>query len=569
MNAIFETVLKMSLTASVLALLVMLLRPFLKKAPKWIICALWALVALRLLLPFTIESAVSLMPDTSPMAQQVISLQSQEPVVSIRQTIGQENGQPVHIPTDIPEAPFRVRFWMVWVAGMGGMLLYLLYSYVSVAKRVRVFFEAEPGVRQCDAIDTPFIFGILRPKIYIPSLLPPEGVPFVVAHERSHLRRKDHLWKPLGFLLLTVHWFNPVLWVAYILLCRDIELACDERVIRSMPAEEKLAYSQILLQCSLRQRYVTACPLAFGEVGVKARVSSILHYKKPAFWIILVTLLAGIGLGVFFLTDRPEEENRQTAALEAVVETVLVGDRLEVQVLDTDYTGMLVISTKGLDLPVLTKGARILVTYDPADDLLDGYLEKVFDLAEIEEPPIGIIDRLEKHLEGTVQSIEGDTLQITTEAEPGKVYHINIRGFSLDLMRGDEVMVHYYPGEDSTVINQVQSINRTREADFDVDLQVSDVTPTGLTLQIRVDSDLPLTTTDNIWIDRINGRDFRRVETLPGGTFPEEVYTLSEGTFTVDWTSVYGALQPGQYAFYKPICYEERELIHRVDFVIP
>lgn len=287
--------------------------------------------------------------------------------------------------------------------------------------------------------------------------------------------------------------------------------------------------------------------------------------KKWLVLLIVAVVLAGIGLSIFFLTDRPEKP-RQTAALEGVVETVLIGDRLEVQVLDPDYTGMLVISTKGLDTPVLTKGDRILLTYDPADALSDGYLEKVFQLAELEEPPVGYIDRLEKHIEGIVISLDSSSLQLQTEAFPAAVYWVSLEGFSLDLKVGDEVMVHYYPGEDPLRIEEVTSINRTEEADFGVRLLVSEVTATGLRLEILVDSDLPLTTTDGI---TLKTADWKPIKTLPGGMFPDETYSLTEGVFTVDWSQVYGALEPGLYHFYKPIYYEERELIHAVAFVIP
>jgi len=285
-------------------------------------------------------------------------------------------------------------------------------------------------------------------------------------------------------------------------------------------------------------------------------------------WLVLclsAVVLAGIGLGIFLLTDRPEKKPRQTAALEAVVETVLPGDQLEVQVLDTDYTGMLIISVKGLDIPVLTKGDRILLTYDPADSLSDGYLETVFELAEVEEPPVGYIDRLEKHVEGMVISLDENSLQLQTEDYPAAVYRVNLEGFSLDLKRGDVVMVHYYPGEDPYRIEEVTGLNRTEEADFGVRLDISEATATGLRLEIRIESDLPLTTTDDI---TLKTADWKPVKSLPGGAFPGETYPLTEGVFTVDWSQVYGQLEPGQYYFYKPIYYEDRELIHAISFAV-
>ena len=476
MDAIFSAILEMSVSASVLALLVMLLRPFLKKAPKWMVCALWALVALRLLCPFSLESNISLMPDTRQITQQVISLQPEVSIVDTGEVIPQQNGLTVQIQSDIPEKPFVFRFWMAWAIGVAGMLVYLLVSFLTVRRRVSVFWEEEPGVRQCDNIDTPFIFGLLRPMIYLPSSLPPESRDYVLAHERAHLKRCDHLWKPLGFLLLSLHWFNPVMWLSYILLCRDIELACDEKVIRAMDDSEKTAYSQALLNCSVQQKLVTACPLAFGEVGVKARIKSILSYKKPAFWIILVALLAAIGLGIFFLTDRPEKEpETEIASIEAIVTSTAVSDLLEVQLLDADGSYMLFIRTDGLELPVLHKGDRIFLTYDRSEDLSDGVLSSVIDLGILEEPPIA---DLERHLEGTVLAVESDYMQVQVSTGSATVnYYVNRKGHAAEPKPGDRVMIHYLPGNDPTKLDQVQDIRIIGQTDSG---GASDMTPTEL-----------------------------------------------------------------------------------------
>ena len=193
----------------------------------------------------------------------------------------------------------------VWLVGMAAMLVYMLVTYLRVRGKVTEAVKIEGNVYECDHVDTPFILGVIRPRIYLPSSMSDSDRAFVIAHEKAHLRRLDHVWKPLGFVLLTVYWFNPLLWLGYILLCRDIELACDEKVIKELGADIKKQYSEALINCSVPRRAISACPLAFGEVGVKGRIKSVLSYKKPAFWIILVAVVALVVTGVCFLTDPP------------------------------------------------------------------------------------------------------------------------------------------------------------------------------------------------------------------------------------------------------------------------
>ena len=140
---------------------------------------------------------------------------------------------------------------------------------------------------------------------------------YVTAHERAHIRRKDHIWKPLGFLLLSLHWFNPLVWLGYELLCRDIELACDEKVVKELASGQQTDYAQALLNCSVNRRKIRACPLAFGEAGVKIRVKSVLRYEKPGFWLVLVAILVGIATAVCFLTD-PIVRNKDALLLDVL-----------------------------------------------------------------------------------------------------------------------------------------------------------------------------------------------------------------------------------------------------------
>ena len=318
MEALFLKLLRMSLSASVLVLAVLVLRLVLRRAPKWTHVLLWALVALRLLCPFTVESSLSLQPQrTDELAQSIAGYAE----FDARSAVGQDGAVPeapldsnalhtVTVPAyDRPQSQSAVPtawttyFSRAWLFGVGAMLLYALVSYVRLRRRVAASLPLEGNVFVCDGIDSPFILGIIRPRIYVPSALDGAQLPHVLAHERAHLKRRDHWWKPLGFLLLSIHWFNPVLWLAYVLLCRDIELACDERVYRDMALPARADYSQTLLDQSRSRHALSACPLAFGEAGVKDRVRAALSYKKPAFWVVVLALIACAVAAVCFLTN--------------------------------------------------------------------------------------------------------------------------------------------------------------------------------------------------------------------------------------------------------------------------
>ncbi len=315
MTEVFLKLINMSITAGWIVLAVILLRFLLKKAPRGITCALWALVAVRLVFPFSIESVLSLIPSAETVPEEIVY--AREPVINSGVPIINQTVNPIithsFAPPDTLTSINPIQVFLavaanLWILGMIAMLLYAAISYLRLRKQIAEAVETEKGVFVCDRISTPFILGIFRPRIILPSSMAEADREYVLAHERAHLRRRDHLWKPLGFALLTVYWFNPVLWVAYILLCRDIELACDERVIRDMGTAEKQAYTTALLNCSMPRRMIAACPLAFGEVGVKQRIRNALHYKKPAFWIIAVAIVASIVFAVCFLTDPKAEE---------------------------------------------------------------------------------------------------------------------------------------------------------------------------------------------------------------------------------------------------------------------
>ena len=322
MDAVFLKLLNMSLTASWIVLAVLILRLLLKRAPKWINCLLWGVVGLRLIFPFSIESLFSLIPSAEPLPSDLPMTQT--PAIDSGFEVIDQVVNPIiydsFAPTPTNSAnPMQIVIAVaaiVWLCGLVGMIAYGAISYLRLRLRVRASICQDGNVYLCDDIDSPFILGVIRPRIYLPSGMTQEQMGYVIGHERAHLRRLDHVWKPIGFVLLCLHWFNPMLWVAYILLCRDIEKACDEKVIRDMDDESKKGYSETLVACSVHRRAVMACPLAFGEVGVKDRIKSVLHYKKPAFWIILVAVVALVVTGVCFLTDPPAPENNNPGDIE-------------------------------------------------------------------------------------------------------------------------------------------------------------------------------------------------------------------------------------------------------------
>lgn len=309
MDGLFINLLNMSITASWLVLAVAVLRLLLKKAPKWINTVLWAFVGLRLVCPFSFESIFSLIPSTDTIPQDIIysdspAIHSGIPAINstinpiISETFAPDvtsSANPLQIITAIASA--------VWILGIIAMVLYAGISYFRLHKKVSEGVVLKDNIWLCDRIDTPFILGIFKPRIFLPSGISENDTEYVIAHERAHLRRRDHWWKPLGFILLTVYWFNPMMWLAYILLCRDIELACDEKVIKEMGTDIKKSYSEALINCSISRRTVSACPLAFGETSIKDRIKSVLSYKKPTLWVIIIALISCIVVGVCFLTN--------------------------------------------------------------------------------------------------------------------------------------------------------------------------------------------------------------------------------------------------------------------------
>ena len=343
MAAVFLKLLNLSISASWLVLAVLVLRLISKRSPKWMNVLLWGIVALRLMLPFSIESALSLIPSAETVSPAVVQFDPAPTITSgvniIDNAVNPSLSEHFAAAPTMSVNPLYVWTYLagwVWLIGLGVMLLYALVSYLRLRRRVSVSLCVRENIYLCDAISSPFILGVVKPHIYLPSGLDEVQRQNVLSHERAHLTRRDHWWKPLGFALLAVYWFNPVLWLAYALLCRDIELACDERVIRTMDESAVKTYSTVLLACSMPRKAVITCPLAFGEVGVKERVKNALHYKKPAFWVVAASVAVCVVVAVCFLTN-PEHETMKWAKNLRVDDVVRVELTIMPQVADKQY----------------------------------------------------------------------------------------------------------------------------------------------------------------------------------------------------------------------------------------
>ena len=309
MSELFLKIVNMSISASWVVIAVLTLRFCLKKAPKWVNVLLWGIVAMRMVFPFSIESVLSLIPSAETIS----------PTIMMEQSPSVQTGVPAlnHVINPVISGSFTpapgasanpLQIWIpvlagIWLFGIAALFLYSAVSYWRLRRKVCEAVILRGNIYQSEKVCSPFVLGIIRPKIYLPYHMDSREMGHVIAHEQTHICRRDHWWKPLGFLLLTIHWFNPLMWLSYVLLCRDIELACDEKVIGEMGNEQRADYTQALVTCSVGRRVIAACPLAFGEIGVKERVKSVMNYKKPAFWIVLASVIVCAVIAVCFLTN--------------------------------------------------------------------------------------------------------------------------------------------------------------------------------------------------------------------------------------------------------------------------
>lgn len=315
MNELFLKIINMSISASWLVLVVLILRFVLKKAPKWVNILLWGIVAIRLICPFSFESALSLIPSAETFPEKVISGPSFDvqtgitPVDNrINDYLGDRYFEGVTVPANNGNNIMTI-LTIVWTIGILLLVAYTVISYWRLRRKVDTAVRYKDNIFQSENVKSPFVLGIIKPRIYLPFNMNGQDLEHVVAHEQAHIHRKDHWWKPFGFLLLTIHWFNPLVWLAYVLLCRDIELACDEKVIKELGNEQRADYTQALVACSVNLRMIAACPLAFGEVGVKDRVKSVMNYKKPAFWGVVLAVIVCVFVAVCFLTNPVTKNN--------------------------------------------------------------------------------------------------------------------------------------------------------------------------------------------------------------------------------------------------------------------
>ncbi|MBQ4055260.1 MAG: hypothetical protein IJD17_06055 [Clostridia bacterium] len=469
MKEVFLQLVNMSLTAGWLILAVMLLRLIFRRAPRWVFCLLWGFVGLRLVLPFSLESVFSLIPSKTPVnevknAVGRIVLNTAGTPVPLPSGGAAVNTPPVTAIPDVgvvspsvtlPAAKETLSlteiFALVWICGFLALLVYAAASYLLLRRRVKTAVRIEKGVWQSEAVTSPFVLGLIKPRIYLPFALDRFDLPYVLAHERAHISRRDHLIKPLGFTILAVYWFNPLIWIAYILLCRDVELACDERVIKSLDKNERRDYSTALLNCSVSRVRIAACPIAFGEVAVKERIKGVMNYKKPAFWIIILAVITTIVTAVCFLTDpkneNPGDETKEYLNEDKVSVTGLTKDSkdkyfteflLKVGERSKNFTGQGLISDEEPDEPYDLGIKRYDYTGDGVLDIsviyrsedydyetvgdLAGYDEiHVFDGVTLEEIP-GLGNLPQEIQESLELSLEGDIYTVTLD---GTDYHIN------------------------------------------------------------------------------------------------------------------------------------------------
>lgn len=329
MEAVFLKLLNMSIAGSWMIFAVMLLRFPLKKAPRWVTCVLWGLVGIRLIFPFSIESILSLIPSAQTIPENFVHME--QPAISSGIDVVNQIMNPVLSRQFAPDPassadPLQIITYIVsviWLIGMALMLLYMVCSFFILKARMRTAVRMHGNIWQSERVRSPFVLGMIRPRIYLPFHMSSAKMKYVIAHEKAHIRRHDHWTKPIGFLVLTVYWFNPVIWAAYILLCRDIEVACDESAVRNMGMDEKKSYSMVLLSFESGHHTPAICPLAFGEGNIRQRVKNVLNYKKPVLWMLIAAVIVCTAVAVCFMTN-PKEKIQKVDALEVAVKEAIL-----------------------------------------------------------------------------------------------------------------------------------------------------------------------------------------------------------------------------------------------------
>ena len=415
--SLFWQVVRLSLTAGWMILVLLALRPLLKKAPRRFSCLLWGLVAVRLALPFSFESRVSMVPQAAAAPQKIAQALNPGQMNWVSPAALAANPLPAAEAAAPAFSPASL-IPLAWGLGIAAMLLYAAVSYFRLSRQVRLSAPAGKRVYRCDTISTPFILGIVNPKIYLPSDLDERTAVSVLAHEQAHLRRGDHLWKPLGYVLLSIYWFNPLCWVAYFLFCRDVEQACDEAVIERMNPQQKKDYSAALLACAAPNR-IQVCPLAFAEVGVKQRIAGVLNYRKPKFWVVALAALLCVSLTAGLLTDpvkatKAENNTQQTLPTGTEISTT-VGVPLNVRSEPTLNAPAIAMLETGTQIQILRTQSvdGIIWAYVSADTLTEnGWVMAIYlNTAEGEALPTVSADVTH----GSPSNTSGDTVTVTTK----------------------------------------------------------------------------------------------------------------------------------------------------------
>ncbi len=415
--SLFWQVVRLSLTAGWMILVLLALRPLLKKAPRRFSCLLWGLVAVRLALPFSFESRVSMVPQAAAAPQKIAQALNPGQVMWVNPAALAANPLPATEAAAPAFSPASL-IPLVWGLGIAAMLLYAAISYFRLYRQVRISAPAGKRVYRCDTISTPFILGIVNPKIFLPSDLDERTAVSVLAHEQAHLRRGDHLWKPLGYVLLSIYWFNPLCWVAYFLFCRDVEQACDEAVIERMDTQQKKDYSAALLACAAPNR-IQVCPLAFAEVGVKQRIAGVLNYRKPKFWVVTLAALLCVSLTAGLLTDpvkatKAEDNTQQTLPTGAEISTT-VGVPLNVRSEPTLNAPAIAMLETGTQIQILRTQSvdGIIWAYVSADTLTEnGWVVATY-LNTVEGEALPTVSADVTH--GSPSNTSGDTVTVTTK----------------------------------------------------------------------------------------------------------------------------------------------------------
>lgn len=415
--SLFWQVVRLSLTAGWMILVLLALRPLLKKAPRRFSCLLWGLVAVRLALPFSFESRVSMVPQAAAAPQKIAQALNPGQMNWVSPAALAANPLPAAEAAAPAFSPASL-IPLAWGLGIAAMLLYAAVSYFRLSRQVRISAPAGKRVYRCDTISTPFILGIVNPKIFLPSDLDERTAVSVLAHEQAHLRRGDHLWKPLGYVLLSIYWFNPLCWVAYFLFCRDVEQACDEAVIERMDTQQKKDYSAALLACAAPNR-IQVCPLAFAEVGVKQRIAGVLNYRKPKFWVVALAALLCVSLTAGLLTDpvkatKAEDNTQQTLPTGAEISTT-VGVPLNVRSEPTLNAPAIAMLETGTQIQILRTQSvdGIIWAYVSADTLTEnGWVMAIY-LNTVEGEALPTVSADVTH--GSPSSTSGDTVTVTTK----------------------------------------------------------------------------------------------------------------------------------------------------------